>query len=333
MKTTPQDSPTGDGKDAVEIEVEEGLDAPEDAVLEPVVVSESPDPGSELVTRDALGAWFAEVGKHPLLTREEEHDLAVRYQEENDPAAFDKLVLSNLRLVVKIAMEYRRVWTNLADLIQEGNVGLVQGVERFDPQRGVKLSSYAAYWIRAYILKYLIDNIRLVRVGSSRAERKLFFQLNRAKRELERAGLEAEPRLLAEKIGVKDSEVVDMESRLAQGDLSLDAPARRDEPDSASFGDFIAGQERGADEIVGDQLMRETFHRYVDRFSKDLDERDTRILRERVLADEPLTLQQLGDEFGLTRERVRQVEKKLVERLGAYLRENLVDFDYWSPEG
>ena len=205
-------------------------------------------------------------------------------------------------------------------------------MEGFDPHRGVKLSADAAYCIRAYILKYLIDNIRLVRVGSSRAERKLFFQLNRAKRELERAGLEAEPRLLAEKIGVKDSEVIDMENRLAQGDLSLNAPVRRGEADAASFGDFIPSDERSVDDVDGERDMRATFHEYVDRFSQDLDERDTRILRARVLADEPLSLQALGDEFGVTRERVRQVEKKLVERLGAYLRENLVDFDYWAPE-
>ena len=307
-------------------------DAPDASVLEPVVVPEIDETRSELVPRDSLAAWFAEVGKYPLLTREEELELAVRYHDEDDAEAFEKLVLSNLRLVVKIAMEYRRVWTNLADLIQEGNVGLVQGVERFDPGRGVKLSSYAAYWIRAYILKYLIDNIRLVRVGSSRAERKLFFQLNRAKRELERSGFEAEPRLLAEKIGVKQSEVIDMESRLSQSDLSLEAPARRDDSGSASFGDFIATDAPAVDEVVSEREMRETFHRYVDRFSEDLDERDLRILRERVLADEPATLQKLGDEFGLTRERVRQLEKKLVERLGDYLRENLVDFDYWAPD-
>ena len=147
--------------------------------------------------------------------------------EQGDLEAARQLVLSNLRLVVKIAMEYRRSWTNLLDLIQEGNVGLLQAVQRFEPEQGVKLASYAAYWIRAYILKYLIDNIRMVRLGSSRAERKLFFRLNREKRELERQGYEVEPKLLAERLDVTEQDVISMEQRLAESDLSLDAPVQR----------------------------------------------------------------------------------------------------------
>src|SRR5215471_9196402 len=152
-----------------------------------------------------------------------------------DLDAARRLVLANLRLVVKIAMEYRRSWTNVLDLIQEGNLGLMQAVQRFDPYQGVKLSSYAAYWIRAYILKYLLDNIRLVRLGTTRAQRKLFFRLNREKRELERLGFEVEPRLIAERLEVPEAEVRDMEQRLAEPDLSLDAPVGR-EDGSAAFG-------------------------------------------------------------------------------------------------
>ena len=289
-------------------------------------------PSIESVPRDALARYFAEVGRYPLLSREEELELAERVHESNDPEAAQKLVLSNLRLVVKIALEYRRVWTNLLDLIQEGNVGLLQGVRRFDPARGVKLASYASYWIRAYILKYLIDNIRMVRVGSSRAERKLFFQLSRAKRELAREGKEAEPRLLAEKLGVKEPEVVDLQNRLARGDLSMDAPARREEPAGGSFGESIAGDDARETDTVADQDMRRAFREQVERFAVDLDPREQRILRERILADEPRTLQEIGDDFGLTRERVRQIEKKLVDNLRDYLKENLVDFDYWAPE-
>jgi RNA polymerase sigma-32 factor len=284
-----------------------------------------------LIPHDELSRYFAEIGQYPLLTREEETELATRVHESGDPEAAQKLVLSNLRLVVKIAREYQRVWTHLLDLIQEGNVGLLQAVKRFDPQRGVKLSSYAAYWIRAYILKYLIDNIRMVRVGGTRAERKLFFQMNRARRELEQAGFAPEPRLLAESLDVKEAEVVDMERRLAQSDLSLDMPAG-DEPGSASFGDFIAGKGESSETIVDDRTMRETFLTHVERFSADLDERDLKILRERILAEDPRTLQEIGDDFGLTRERVRQVEKKLVARLREYLKENLVDFDYYAPD-
>jgi RNA polymerase sigma-32 factor len=299
------------------------------ARIEPVDFEPVVDSG--LVPSDPIARYFAEVSRYPLLTRDEEFELARLVHDEGDSQAGERLVLSNLRLVIKIAMEYRRVWTNLLDLIQEGNVGLLQGVKRFDPHRGVKLSSYVAYWIRAYILKYLIDNIRMVRLGSSRAERKLFFRLNKAKRELARAGFDVGPKLLAEHIGVQESDVVEMEHRLSQGDLSMDAPVRRGESDSSSFGDFVAAEGQAVDEIVSDRDMRETFLEYVERFRVELDERDQQILRERILAEDPKTLQELGNEFGLTRERVRQLESRLVQRLSKYLRENLVDFDYWAP--
>ena len=302
-------------------------EAEERAAKLPVVVDTSDEQG---VVRDTLQAYFHEVGKYPLLTREEERALAERVQ-EGDTEAAQQLALSNLRLVVKIAMEYRRVWTNVLDLIQEGNVGLLQGVKRFDPERGTKLSSYASYWIRAYILKYLIDNIRLVRVGGSRAERKLFFQLNRARRELESAGFAPEPKLLAERLDVKEEEVVDMERRLGQSDLSIDAPVGQD-GDHSAFGDFLQADTEDVDEVVADRTMRETFHEKIDKFSEDIDEREQAILRQRILSEDPKTLQELGDEFGVTRERVRQLENKLVARLRDYLRENLVDFDYWAPE-
>ena len=287
--------------------------------------------GGDVALRDTLSAYFEEVGKYPLLTPEQERELAARVQADGDTEAAQRLVLSNLRLVVKIAMDYRRVWTNLLDLIQEGNVGLLKGVQRFDPERGVRLSSYAGYWIRAYILKYLIDNIRMVRVGSSRAERKLFFQLNRARRELERSGFAAEPKQLAEKLDVKESEVIDMERRLSESDLSIDAPVG-DDGDGASFGDFLRSHTESAENAVADATMQETFRTHVAKFSEDADERERAILERRILAEDPLTLQELGDEFELTRERVRQIEKKLVARLRDYLKENLVDFDYWAPE-
>jgi len=284
-----------------------------------------------LVQLDPLRAYFSEISQYPLLSRREEHSLAVRVHDDNDPKAAQKLVLSNLRLVVKIAMEYKRVWTNLLDLIQEGNVGLLQAVRRFDPHRGVKLSSYSAYWIRAYILKYLIDNIRTVRIGSSRAERKLFFALNRAKRELEREGFKPEPLLLAERLDVKPEEVESMERRLAQSDLSLDVPVG-DESGAATLGDLQAADLESAEEIVSDHDLRSTLRRHAEAFCKDLDEREQQILWDRLLADEPKTLQEIGDQFGLTRERVRQIEKKLIQRLGDYMRANAVDFEYWSDQ-
>jgi RNA polymerase sigma-32 factor len=289
------------------------------------------DTDADLVPRDPLSIYLSEAGRHPLLSREEERDLALRVHGDKDPEAAEGQVLSNLRLVVKIAKDYRRVWTNLLDLIQEGNIGLLQAVRRFDPHRGVKLSSYASYWIRAYILKYLIDNIRLVRVGSSRAERKLFFQLNRARKELESAGFAVEPKLLAEHLDVEEQDVVDLEHRLSQSDVSLDAPARPDS-ESSSLGEILSTGDASVEQVVSQERAKATFRQYIDRFSVELDEREQRILRERILAEDPRTLREIGENFGLTRERVRQIEAKLVARLREYLKQNLVDFEYWAPE-
>jgi RNA polymerase sigma-32 factor len=289
-----------------------------------------PSASSEVERVDALTRYLVELRRYAPISREEEHRLAVRWVENEDVAAAHGLVLHNLRLVVKIAMEYRRAWTNVLDLIQEGNVGLLQAVRRYDPYQGVKLSSYAVYWIRAYILKYLLDNIRIVRLGTTRAQRKLFFRLNKEKRELERQGFDVEPRLLAERLDVSEADVVDMDHRLAEADLSLDAPVHR-EQSSASFGDFVASQEASAEERVADGQLRTVFLAKLREFAKTLDERERRIVEQRILAEEPKTLQELGDEFQVSRERVRQLEARVVARLREYLKQNLVDFEYYGP--
>jgi RNA polymerase sigma-32 factor len=290
-----------------------------------------PAPPRGLETGDSLGRYMAELRRHAPISREEEQALALRWREQGDLDAARLLVLSNLRLVVKIAMEYRRSWTNLLDLIQEGNLGLLQAVQRFDPGQNVKLASYAAYWIRAYILKYLIDNIRMVRLGSSRAERKLFFRLNREKRELERQGFEVEPRLLAERLDVSEQDVLQMEQRLAESDVSLDAPLGGGDSER-SVADLVAGAAPSAEEEFGDEELRGVFLAKVKEFAEGLDDRDRRIVDARILAEEPRTLQELGAEFGVTRERVRQLEARLVGRLRDYLKQNVVDFEYYAPE-
>jgi RNA polymerase sigma-32 factor len=279
---------------------------------------------------DALTAYMAELGKHAPISREEEHELAVRWVEEGDVEAARKLVLSNLRLVVKIAMDYRRAWVNVLDLIQDGNVGLMEAVQRYDPYQGVKLSSYAAYWIRAYILKYILDNFRIVRLGTTRAQRKLFFRLNKEKRALERQGFDVEPRLLAERLEVSEADVVDMDQRLSRSDQSLNAPARRDQSDGAEFGDFLRGKSPDAEQTLADSELRRVFMERVGEFAETLDERDQQVLEERVLADEPKTLAELGKELGVSRERIRQLEARMVERLREYMRENMVDFEYYA---
>jgi len=279
----------------------------------------------------ALSAYMSELRHHAPITREEEHELAVQWTEEGDVEAAKLLVVSNLRLVVKIAMEYRRAWTNTLDLIQEGNVGLMEAVQRFDPYKGVKLSSYAVYWIRAYILKYILDNMRSVRLGTTRASRKLFFRLNKEKRELERLGYDVEPRLLAERLDVTEDDVIDMEARLSRPDLSFDAPLRSDEGDGMTFGDRMAAPGISSEAAVGSNELREVFRSRVDDFAESLNDRDLIILNQRILADEPKTLAELGEEFGVSRERVRQLEVKLVNRLRTYMQKNLVDFAYYEP--
>jgi RNA polymerase sigma-32 factor len=276
---------------------------------------------------------MASLAHHSPISREEEHDLAVKWVEEGDVEAARLLVLANLRLVVKIAMEYRRAWSNVLDMIQDGNVGLMEAVRRFDPYKGVKLSSYAVYWIRAYILKHILDNFRIVRLGTTRAQRKLFFRLNKEKRELESQGFEAEPKLLAERLDVSEDDVRDMEQRMSESDLSLNAPRRRDGTGD-EFGDFLPGTGASAEETVADRQLREVFLEKVREFADSLDERDRRIVAERILAEEPKTLAELGVEFQVSRERVRQLEARIVERLRAYMKEQLVDFDYYveSPD-
>jgi RNA polymerase sigma-32 factor len=295
--------------------------------MAPVVSSSS----RALEPTDALSAYMAQLAHCAPISREEEHELAVRWVEEKDEDAARQLALANLRLVVKIAMEYRRAWTSVLDLIQSGNVGLLEAIQRFDPYKGVKLTSYATYWIRAYILKYIMDNYRTVRLGRSRAQRKLFFRLNKEKRRLEREGFEVGPKLLAEHLEVSEEDVVDMEQRMSQSDLSLNAPARRDEP-GAEYGDFIPAGGESAEDAIGDTELRRVFREQVSGFATQLGERDQQIIDERVLADadDQKTLQQLADEFGISRERVRQLEARLVVRLRDYLKENLVDFEYYA---
>ena len=291
-----------------------------------------PSDGRGVEAPTTLTRYMAQLRHHPPITREQERSLAKRWSEDGDRDAGQQLVLANLRLVVKIAMEYKRAWANTLDLIQEGNLGLLEAVQRFDIKHGTKLSTYASYWIRAFILKWLIDNIRLVKLSQTRAQRKLFFRLNREKRELEREGFRAEPKLLAERLDVDEADVVEMETRLAQGEVSMDAPLRgAEEEDGARFGDFLATPGQDSERVVADESLRRSFNAQVAAFTATLEAREQRIMEARVLAEEPVTLRELGAELGVTRERVRQLEARLIDQLREYLRENVVDFEYYAP--
>jgi RNA polymerase sigma-32 factor len=281
-----------------------------------------------LVPLDNLHQYLAEIRRIPILTREEEHALAVRWREGGDRQAAWRLVTSNLRLVVMIARDYQRAVHNLLDLVQEGNVGLLEAVKQFDPYRGVRFPSYAVWWIRAYIIRYIMNNWRMVKVGTTQAQRKLFFNLQKERERLEREGYSPDPKLIADRLGVKESEVVEMEQRLSARDLSVDAPVEAGE--DATMLDFLPGPERTSDAVADEE-----YHRLVrekaKEFKKTLAGKDLVIYERRLEAlmrdEEPVTLQEIGDEYGITRERVRQIEARLKKRLGAYLREEIPDID------
>jgi RNA polymerase sigma-32 factor len=326
--------------EADEADLYDGDEQPdEDEPRLPVLVDPSGPPvpaplggaSGALEAGDTLTRYMNQLRVYPPISREEEQLLARRWVEQGDVDAARRLVVSNLRLVVKIAMEYRRAWTNALDLIQEGNVGLMEAVQRFDPYQGVKLSTYAVYWIRAYILKYILDNMRSVRLGTTRAQRKLFYRLNKERRELERQGYEVTPKLIAERLDVTEQDVVDMQQRLSRPDLSTDAPVREDDG-SATYGDFLTGDAASAEERVGEDELRAVFLEQIAAFKEQLEPRDLQILEERVLAEEPRTLADMGEEFGVTRERVRQLEARLVSRLRDYMKAHLVDFEYYAPD-
>ncbi|HYZ88096.1 MAG TPA: RNA polymerase factor sigma-32 [Myxococcales bacterium] len=284
----------------------------------------------ELARVDALQRYMLEVSRHPLLTREQEHDLAVKFRETQDPRIAYRLVTANLRLVVKIAHEYRRAAFSLLDLIQEGNVGLMQAVQKYDPYRGVKLSSYAAWWIRAYILRYLMDNWRMVKLGTTQAQRKLFFNLRKEQEKLMAQGFEPAPRLLAERLDVTEQDIREMDQRLANDEFSLDAPVPGADDSRQTYGDRIVETARPAEDRLADEELRRIFKEKLAEFGKQLTDPKDRFLYEHRLSvpdgAEPMTLQEVGNEFGFTRERARQLEARLTDRLREYLRHELPDF-------
>jgi RNA polymerase sigma-32 factor len=286
----------------------------------------APASSRSLARVDPLALYINDIRRYPLLSREDEHELAVKYLETGDLDAARRLVTANLRLVVKIAHEYRRAHRNLLDLVQEGNLGLVQAVKKYDPYRGVKLSSYAAWWIRAYMLKFILNNWRLVKIGTTQAQRKLFFNLRKEKDKLEQMGFDASSKALAEALDVPEREVIEMERRLGQGDMSLDAPVTRGEEGGKSHLDMLesSGDTRPDVAAEGDEfrkLLREKFAL----FEKTLRGREQTIFHERLMNDSPKTLQEIGETYGISRERARQLEKRLLGKLKDFLRRELGD--------
>ncbi|HZA13179.1 MAG TPA: RNA polymerase factor sigma-32 [Myxococcaceae bacterium] len=279
-----------------------------------------------LTRRDPLAAYMAEVNRHPLLSREEEHALAVRFRQTGDFQAAYELVAANLRLVVKLAHEYHRNPLSLLDLIQEGNIGLMQAVKKYDPYRGVKLSTYAAWWIRAYILRYIMDNWKMVKLGTTEAQRKLFFKLRQEQDRLSNQGIEVTPKLLAERLDVTEQDIIEMDQRLGPDEVSLDAPLP-DESRTPRIDRMLPSSAPGADEALGNEELKRLFREKVNEFAAGLKDKDRFIFEHRLMTDEPMTLQEIGDRYGVSRERARQLEAALINRMRQYMREHIPDFD------
>jgi len=261
---------------------------------------------------DPLKLYLAEISKHPVLSREEERRLAIRVYKYKDKEAAQRLVLANLRLVVKIALEYFRAYQNILDLIQEGNVGLLQAVKKYNPYKGTKFSTYASFWIRAYILRHMMSSFSLVKVGTTQAQRKLFYRLNREKKRLEAMGITATPQLLADTFDVTPEEVEDMEKRLSYGDLYLDGPLGDEGEDTMM--DLIRSDE-DIEEKLEEKEKSEILAKKIEEFKASLNEKELFVLERRILAEEPLTLQEIGEVFRISRERVRQIENAVLKKL------------------
>ncbi len=310
-----------------EAEEPDGEPAEEDGEAEAPVSVTAPSGDGALTRFDPFAAYMREVQHHPVLTPEATHELAVKFGKTQDPAIAAQLVTANLRLVVKIAYEYRRAYKNIMDLVQEGNIGLMQAVKRYDPYRGVKLSSYAAWWIRAYILRFILNNWRLVKLGTTQAQRKLFFNLRKKRNELQAMGIDPTNAEIAKQLNVPESDVAEMDVRLQASEKSLDAPVGDAEGRAIARVDMMPSVWEGPESLLADEETQALLKEKLAEFRKTLagKDKDLAIFDERLVADEPLTLQELGDRFGISRERVRQLEQRLTGRLRDFLREEMGD--------
>ena len=285
---------------------------------------------SSLIPSTALNRYLAEVRRYPFLSKEEEIELFQEYRVQGSREAAVKLILANLRLSVAIASEYAHTGVDQMDLIQEGNVGLMQAIKKFDVTRNVRFYAYAAWWVRAFILRYLLNSHRLVKIGTTQEQRKLFYNLKKEKAKLERLGFVPDAKLIADRLQVRERDVVEMDQRLGAWELSLDQPINSLEGES-TFLDLLPAQTPAIDESLAEDQLRILFRKKLGEFAKTLNEREEDILRNRLLSENPLTLEELGKKYSITKERSRQLEAKIIKKLRGYMKSELKDFDELRP--
>lgn len=327
---TQQSWETQNAKDVpAEPESDIGSAAEGDFVVEPEAeaVSEPEDPATatSVVPVTALQHYLAEVRRYPFLTKEEELQLFQEYRQKGSREAAVKLILSNLRVSVAIAAEYQHTGADQMDLIQEGNVGLMHAIKKFDPSKNVRFYAYAAWWARAYILRYLLNTFRLVKVGTTQDQRKLFYNLKKEKAKLERQGFLPDTKLLADRLQVSERAVIEMDQRLGGWEASLDQPLSQDT--EGTLLDVLPAPVPAADEQLADTELRNLFRQKLAEFAKTLTEREEDILRNRILSETPLTLDDLGAKYGITKERTRQLEARIIKQLRTYMKKEIKDFD------
>ena len=356
-------TPTAEYADAdllLDDDMEEGLDVDEDSseiLLDPeeddVMAPDEEDgdltallPESDLAdaplpvpvarsgAADSLHLYIREISKFPFLKPDEEYALARKVIDENDPDAGFRLVSSHLRLVVKIAMDFQRRWMqNVLDLIQEGNVGLMRAVHKFDPEKGIKFSYYAAFWIKAYILKFIMDNWRMVKVGTTQAQRKLFYNLNKERQKLIAQGFDPDTAMLSKSLNVSEKQVLEMEQRMDGSDVSLDAPVSTDGAPGTSRIELLPALEPGVEDILADNQIAHMVRDKLATIVPLLSDKEAYILEHRLLTDEPVTLREIGEKYDITRERVRQIEARLLQKVRDHLFKEIKDFSQdWIAE-
>ncbi len=289
--------------------------------LLPVVNFDKAVPVKSSASTDPLSQYVREISRYKLLSLEEEDALLKELHSTGDIEVAKKLVLANLRLVVKIALEYRSAWQNVMDLIQEGNIGLMKAVSKYDSSKGAKLSYYASWWIRSYILKYILDNFRLVKIGTTNDQKKLFFNLLKEKDRLIGMGINPDSKLISSNLGVSEKSVAIMENRLGTGSSDLSIESRNND-EGPNLGDILTNQDEvGVDDRLADLQGVEILKEHLQSFLTDLKERDREIFEKRLLSEVPASLQSIADQYGVSRERIRQIEERLINNLKVYMSE------------